>query len=222
MTATHSVVPGRILEAGIFPPEPMLSAGLQRSINAIDRSAEFWADGAPGEALPAVGPPRFGDDPCRRAAWLMRRPAGRPVAVAVESDVPARFVELRGADELALAHRVAAEAFGIADAEFAPRRLTLQPEPLHLRTWALFWDSRVLSCALSVVVGDVMVWCAVATQPALQGRGLGSRIVRELHQLHERTGMIREFVACPRPAAVPRFERLGYDLVMNRQVAAAG
>jgi GNAT superfamily N-acetyltransferase len=66
-----------------------------------------------------------------------------------------------------------------------------------------------------------VVLCALATQPALQGRGLGSRMVRELHHLHERTGVIREFVACPALAAIPRFERLGYDLVMDRQLAAA-
>lgn len=222
MTATHSVVSSRILDAGIFPPKPLLPAGLQRSIDAVHRSAQFWADGTSGEFVLGVRPRLFDDDPAGRATWLMRRPTRSPGVVSVHSDVPASFVELRGTDELALAHRVAAEAFGRTEAEIAPRRFVLPPEPLHLRTWALFGDSRVLSCAFSVVVADVMVLCALATQPALQGRGLGSRIVRELHQLHERTGVVREFVARPPLAAIPSFERLGYDLVLDRQIAAAG
>jgi GNAT superfamily N-acetyltransferase len=209
------------LEAGIFPSEPLVSARLQRSIDAVHRIAQFWADGARDESLARVGPP-FLDDLSGRPDWLMSRPAGRPVPAVLESDVPARFVEMRGADELASAHRVAAEAFGLTEAEFAPRWSVLPPDPLHLRTWALFWESSVLSCALTVVVADAMVMCALATQPALQGRGLGSRILRELHHLHERTGVIREFVACPPPAAMRTFERLGYDRVMHRHVAAAG
>jgi GNAT superfamily N-acetyltransferase len=223
MTAIHSVVPGRVLESGVRPPAtwPIRAAALHRSLAAVQRSAQFWT-GERRDDRPSSGvPPLPVEDDSPGAPWLIGRPTRRPVLAPFAAGPPAEFVELRGPDELAAANRVVAEAFGSDEDQVAPRRISLPPEPLHLRTWALFWEASVLSCALSVVVGEVVVLCAVATRPALQGQGLGSRMVRELHRLHEQMGGVCEFVACAPLVAVPGFERLGYDPVMEWPTAAA-
>jgi GNAT superfamily N-acetyltransferase len=225
MTAVHNVVPGRFLEARTLPHTswPVLWGESRHPLHALHRSAQFWVDDGGGDE-PASGqrPLPVGANPSGGAGPLMRRPAGRPAGAAFWAGPPAEFVEMRGPDELGAAHELAAEAFGVSATEIAPRRTTMPPEPLHLRTWGLFGQASLLSCALTVVVGDVMVLCVVATRPALHSRGLGSRLVRELHRLHEQTGVVREFVACPPLVAVPCFERLGYDLVMEQHAAAAG
>jgi GNAT superfamily N-acetyltransferase len=223
MTAIHSVVPGRVLESGVRPRAtwPIRAGELHRPIAALQRSAQFWAGDEPDERPLSGVPPLPVDDDSPGAPWLIRRPTRRPALAPFDSGPPAVFVELRGPDELAAANRVVAEAFGSDEDHVAPRRISLPPEPLHLRTWALFWEASVLSCARSVVVGDVVVLCAVATRPALQGRGLGSRMVSEVHRVHEQMGVVREFVACASLVAVSIFERLGYDPVMDRQLAAA-
>lgn len=224
MTAIHSVVPGRGLESGALARTTwQIRSDEKHPFAAVRRSAQFWTgDGTDVQPLSRVPPLPVGDDSPGGAGWLISRPTRRPVLAPFASGPPAEFVELRGPDELAAANRVVAEAFGSDEDEVAPRRISLPPEPLHLRTWALFWEASVLSCARSVVVGDVVVLCAVATRPALQGRGLGSRMVREVHRVHEQMGVVREFVAGVPLVAVSIFERLGYDLVVDRPQVDAG
>lgn len=179
---------------------------------AVERARGFWAAGAPGTAevesteLAAV------------AEWrplgsrgLMRRvahPVNRRVAVSERGR--AAFVELRGTDELGSAHEVLAEAYGVGAGDVAPRRSILLPGPVHLRTWALFHDASVLSCAMTACIGDIVVVCGLATLPACHGRGHATHMMHALHRLYERTGSAADFVLSASESTRNLFARLGY------------
>jgi GNAT superfamily N-acetyltransferase len=179
---------------------------------AIERASGFWAVDPAGSTeterteLAAVAEWRPVE-----SCGLMRRVA-RDVnqrVVALERDRPA-FVELRGAHELGLAHEVLAEAYGVGVADVAPRRTILLPGPVHLRTWALFGEAAVLSCAMTVCLGDIVVVCRLATHPAQQGRGHATYMMHALHRLYERTGVAAEFVLSASESTPSLFAHLGY------------
>jgi GNAT superfamily N-acetyltransferase len=190
---------------------------------AIERARGFWTVDPPvsteieGVELAAVA----GWSPLA-SCGLMRRVAhdlNQRVA-ALERDRPA-FVELRGACELGSAHEVLAEAYGAGAADVAPRRTTLLPGPMHLRTWALFRDAAVLSCAMTVSMGDIVVVCGLATRPVWQGRGHATHMMHALHRLYERTGVAANFVLSAPQSTHSLFAQLGYHPI-DRIASASG
>ena len=225
MTAIHNVVESPFFEVGAnrrgnIKVQP--SEYLQMR-TAVERAASFWSadeyvDCAPANTQAAAGASWF----AAHSQMLVRRVAAQPDPDPQAGDGPFRgaLVELRGPEELGLAHRILAEAFGLDVAKVVPRCTTIAAELLHLRTWALYHDATVLACALAVQVTDVVVVCAVATQPALQGRGYGMRLMRMLHGLYERTGAVGAFLLCSSERGRALFERLGYYAIARRPGSA--
>ena len=223
MTATRSVVQSLFLD-GVDARGDIKVARREylQMRTAIDRTASFWSDEpvdpVQADTQAAAGASWF----AARSRMLARRVTPRPAGDAHVGDgpLPAAFVELRGPDELRLAHRILAEAFDSDVAEVAPRRTTIAAERLHLRTWALYRDARVLACALAVQVDNIVVVCAVATQPALRGRGYGTWLMRTLHELYERAGTVRVFLLYSSGHRCAVFEKLGYREIGSPRATA--
>lgn len=182
---------------------------------AVERAGDFWAPVEPQRAVPggpaAPGPGSLRSDPRR----LMRRVAGDPAVLssAYDRHAPA-LVELRGPAELDLAYQLLAAALDAPAEQVVPHRTTAaRPEPLHLRTWALFGHGDVLCCAMTVCVGNVLVVRALATRPSHQAKGYATGLLRALHDLHERTGVVTDFAVAAPEGRCGLFERLGYRAV---------
>lgn len=232
MTALHSVAESRLSDIGGNPQQwsEFSRSDHMRLHSALERTAAFWSAGeyvaATRAAAPLVARPEW--------VWasgsqlMCRARSERRIEAPVDYDRQApAFVELREPNELKRAYDLLAEAFGAPVSYVEPRRKVIMPGPLHLRTWALFRDSAVQCCAMTVRVDDIVVICAVGTEPALQRRGHATLLMTKLHQLYERTGVVTDFASNPPIDRCALFEQLGYDPIaaspprVRRKAAAA-
>jgi GNAT superfamily N-acetyltransferase len=114
--------------------------------------------------------------------------------------------ELVSVDDLMMARRVVADAFGCTP------DLPATPTD-HLRVWGVYLDGDIVSCATTVEIDDTVVVWDVVTRPEYQRRGYGSAILDAIHERFAAITTVRQLTLLSSAEGYRLYESHGYQVL---------